>query len=228
MPDMQQNIFSPGKNKAIRLMLPLIAVFCLSNPVSFSQMNYGEMKNAGLFKKKLNETTQSINTLESAFTQEKNLSVISEKIVSSGLFYFKKEKLLRWEYTEPFSYIIIINNDQMLVKDEAKVTRFDARSNRLFSEINNIILGCVRGTILTEDKKFKVTLMESNDFNLVKLHPLTPQLKEFFIEIRIFFDKIEYTVTRLELQESSGDFTRIEFQGKKINNPIPDENFLIK
>ena len=63
---------------------------------SFSQSQFSEMKNSTQFKKKLNEATQKINTLECDFVQEKNLSVVAEQVISKGKFYFKKENKLRW------------------------------------------------------------------------------------------------------------------------------------
>jgi outer membrane lipoprotein-sorting protein len=183
------------------------------------------MKDQESFKKELAEKTGKIATIESNFLQEKNLSVISEKIITKGKFCFKKEKKLRWEYTEPFQYLIIINGDKIFIKDENKESNINVQSNRLFDEINNIIIGSVRGTILNDDKSFNIILMENNTYDLVKLFPKTPQMKEFLQEIRIYFDKNDLTVSILEMQEASGDYTKIEFTDKKFNAPIPDETF---
>ncbi len=166
--------------------------------------------------------------MASKFIQEKNLSVISEKIITRGKFYFKKENKLRWEYTDPFRYLIIMNGEKVLIKDENKENRFDAASNKIFTEINSIMVGSIRGTILNEDKKFKIDFEENNEYNLVKLSPLSQQLKSYITEIRIFFNKINYSVSKLEIEEPSGDFTKIEFTGLKINTPVSDENFYVR
>jgi outer membrane lipoprotein-sorting protein len=153
--------------------------------------------------------------------------VISEKIITKGLFYFKKEKKLRWEYTDPYRYIIIINGDKIYIKDENRENRFDASSNKVFSEVNAIMVGCIRGTILNDDKQFSADLLENAEFFLVRLHPLTPRLKGSIEEIRIFFDKKSFTVARLEMHESSGDFTKIDFTGMKMNTIVADEVFSV-
>jgi outer membrane lipoprotein-sorting protein len=202
-------------------------VFFLVCP-SFSQSQFSGMNNPTQFKKKLNEATKKINTLECDFVQEKNLSVVAEQVISKGKFYFKKENQLRWEYTDPFSYIIIIRNNEIYVKDESKESHFDAQSNKIFGEINHIIVGSIRGTILNDEKNFRVNFLEGNDLNMVRLYPKTPGLKNFFSEISIYFDRLDYTVTRFEILESSGDNTRIVFSNKKQNLPVPDEKFHIK
>jgi outer membrane lipoprotein-sorting protein len=213
------------------LPIPIIyifSLFILSGINGFSQPGFTRMKNPQQFSKSLAETTQATLTIESKFVQEKNLSVISEKIITQGKFYFKKENRLRWEYTDPFRYLIIMNGDKVLIKDEKKENRFDAASNKVFTEINSIMVGSIRGTILNEKKKFNIDYQESSEFNLVKLIPLSPQLKLFIAEIRILFNKVNFTVSRLEIEEPSGDFTKIEFTGLKINSPVSDEIFSVR
>jgi outer membrane lipoprotein-sorting protein len=208
--------------------LLISAIFILSMLNGFSQPGFTLMKNPQQFSKSLAETTQATNTIESKFIQEKNLSVISEKIITRGKFYFKKENKLRWEYTDPFRYLIIMNGDKVLIRDEKKENRFDAASNKVFTEINSIMVGSIRGTILNEKTKFNIDYLESTEFNLVKLSPLSQQLKVFIAEIRIFFNKVNYTVSRLEIEEPSGDFTKIEFTGLKMNTPVSDEIFSVR
>jgi outer membrane lipoprotein-sorting protein len=193
-----------------------------------AQTGFSTMKNQEQFKNALTETTRRTLTMESKFTQEKNLDVISEKILSSGSFLFKQENKLRWEYTAPFRYLIVMNGDKILVKDESKENRFDASSNKLFSEINAIMIGCIRGTILGNDKQFTFDYLENSEFYLLRLHPLSAKLKGSLSEIRVFLDKKTYLVSRLEIHEASGDFTKILFSGMKINTVLSDEVFKIK
>ncbi len=209
------------------LPVPAMLIFVLFPVLLPAQGPFLPMKDPDVFKKKLGESTRSTNTLRSDFTQVKNLSVMADRIVSKGKFYFRKEKQLRWEYTEPFSYCIIMNDDRVWIRDESKETRFDARSNRMFREINGIMIGCVRGTILNDGKNFKSVLQENPDLYLVKLYPQNPQFREFLAEIRICFDRANLSVRRLEMVEASGDDTRIDFTGTRINQPLDDELFRI-
>jgi outer membrane lipoprotein-sorting protein len=63
---------------------------------------------------------------------------------------------------------------------------------------------------------------------MVKLKPLPGQLTGYIAEIRIYFNKNNFCVSRLEIEEPSGDYTKIEFQGLKINTLVSDENFSIR
>jgi outer membrane lipoprotein-sorting protein len=206
--------------------LPAMILALLLLPILASaQKNFTGIKDPSGFKRKFNEAAVNISTIESSFTQEKNISLLSDKVVSKGKFFFKKEKQLRWEYTDPFPYLVIFSNDRIYIRDESKETWFDSRENKMFGEINAIIVGSVRGTLFSDEKRFASIFSESASQYLVKLKPLAPQLKEYLSEIRIFFDKTDMTVSGLEMEELSGDYTKITFTGKKLNTDIPDEKF---
>jgi len=185
-------------------------------------------KDSERITKYITDASLSITTIRSDFTQVKELSVLSEKIISKGKFFFKKEKMLRWEYTDPFKYLIIINNDQLLVRDDNRENRISLQSNKVFREVNNIIMGAVRGTLLVDTKNFRSTLFDDNAAYLCILVPQNPKLKEALSEIWLWFNKNDYTVDKLDLREASGDYTRITFTGKKLNTVIDDENFSIR
>jgi outer membrane lipoprotein-sorting protein len=202
----------------------LVITAWISVQTVFSQTGFSEMKNPTEFITKLNQSTLRITTLTSNIIQEKNLSILSEKITTKGHFFYKKEKNLRWEYTDPFPYLIILKDDRIFIKDEDKANQFDVHSNKMFSEINNIMIGCIRGSILKDEKNFTATYFENASYYLVKLRSLAG-LKEFLKEIWLYFDKHDYTISKLEMYESSGDFTKINFTDKKLNVPVPDEKF---
>lgn len=178
-------------------------------------------------KNHVKEAARNTQTISCDFIQEKKMTMIAEKIISGGRFYLKKEKMLRWEYLQPFAYLIIIKNDHVSVKDEYSVNHFNVQSNKVFLEINNVILGSIQGTLLTDGQNFSATFFENPSSWTVKLKTLNPKLKEFISEIIIYFDRKDYTVDRLDMNETGGDCTRIDFTAKKLNQPIADEKFMV-
>jgi outer membrane lipoprotein-sorting protein len=208
-------------NRGLTLVFFLLCVF-----ISPTQGQFAEIKDRAGFNQKFSESSKNTQTIEATFTQEKNLSVLSEKIISRGNFLFKKENKLRWEYTDPFRYLILLNNGIMVIQDEDKKSKVDIRNNKMLTEINSIIIGCVQGNIFRDEKKFRSSIYESSNSYMVKLKPLDRALSEYLSEIRIFFNKNTLAVSRLEIHEPSGDYTRIDFSGIKINTMIPDAKFL--
>jgi outer membrane lipoprotein-sorting protein len=203
------------------LLLPVLAVTAGAQTRPLSSADAVQVS------KRISETSKNILSIEANFIQTKELSVIKEKIISRGIFYFKKEKMLRWEYTDPFPYLIIFNNDRIYVKDEDRENHINIQSNKVFREINNILIGAVKGTLLSDSKNFQCSITDRHDQYQSVLVPKNPRIKETLSEIVLFFNKSDYTVEKLVLREVSGDYTIIEFNGKKINQNLGDEKFSI-
>jgi outer membrane lipoprotein-sorting protein len=197
-------------------------------PGALSAQKWVDVKDPEALTKQIREATQKINTIECSFSQEKNMSVIAEKILSKGKFYLKKPGKLRWEYTDPFNYLIIISNNQLFVKDENSENKINLETSKVFREINNIIIGAVQGTLLNDKTNFNTRLFEIPGAYIARLEPKNARIKESLKEIRLFINRQDLSVDKLEMVESSGDFTSISFQAKKFNTPIADEKFVVK
>lgn len=185
------------------------------------------LKDSTTFKQKMQEQSKLISSMESNFTQEKYLSVMSEKIVTKGHFYFKKINMLRWEYTDPYKYIIAINKDKMLIKDNNKITKYDINSNKMFKSINEMMMNTVQGNLLN-NKDYKPAYYESEKNYLVELTPVQKAAKDFLKNIYLYIDKTDYAVVKVKLTEPGDDYTTIDFTDRKTNQPIADEKFTVK
>jgi outer membrane lipoprotein-sorting protein len=208
-------------------ILLLVMLMLLSWSAVFSQNSFKPMRDTVSFKKSLEASAQKTNTIKSDFVQEKNLSVLSEKIISKGQFYFKKSNFLRWEYTTPFQYIIALNGDNVMIKDGNKVSKYDVQSNKMFKEINDMMVGMVQGKLLG-NKSFKINYLEDEKYFIVQSIPLQKNKKEFLKEIYLFFDKKDIAVSKINFVEPSGDYTDIAFTSRQMNVEIPNEKFIIK
>lgn len=179
------------------------------------------------FKEQFVVIAKKTGSIKSDFVQEKNLSMLSEKIVSKGKFWFKKDNMLRMEYNKPFEYLMILNKDNMYIKDGQKENKVSTKSSKLFQQINKITIDCVQGTVFN-NPDFTTKEYESKNTYLIELSPAGKALKEFFKTINVIIDKNDYEVTTIEMNEKSGDNTIIRFTNREINPAIPDATFAIK
>jgi outer membrane lipoprotein-sorting protein len=203
-----------------------ILIILLLPFVSFSQ-TFKALKDTTTLKQKIESMSKSTTSIEADFIQEKNLSMLSEKITSKGHFVFKKENLLRWEYASPSKYLIVINKEKVIIKDEKKTTKYDMNSNKVFKEINDIMLSCVQGTIF-KSNKFKTSYFENEKGYKLELIPQAKNMKETFKKINLYFDKNVTSVSKMEMVEVSEDITTIDFLNKKLNAPISENTFMVK
>jgi outer membrane lipoprotein-sorting protein len=178
------------------------------------------------FRKKFAEYSKGIQTIKSQFVQEKNLNVLSEKIISKGIFMFKKTNLVRMEYVQPFKYLLVINKDKITIKDAQKTNSFSSKSNKLFDHINQIVIDCMQGTAL-DNKDFKSQVFENEKQYLMVLKPQNKNLKQFFSSINIYIDRKDNSVNKIDMIESTGDNTVITFQNKQYNINLPDAEFVV-
>lgn len=188
--------------------------------------SFAPVKDEAAVRKRFAEVSQATKSIRSDFTQEKNLSMLAEKVESRGVFYFKKPNMVRLEYTQPFKYLLIMNNGKATIKDDSKTTQLDMHKTKIFQQVNNLIVDCVQGSALN-NSNFQVKIYENATQLRMDMKPLAKGLKEFFSDIIIFIDKTDYSVNKMQMNELSGDNTVITFSNKKINGDIPDAVFTV-
>ena len=188
---------------------------------------YRALKDTAGLKVLVNNYSKNLVTLESNFTQLKYLSVLTEPNISKGYFCFKSGAI-RWEYTVPFAYLIIINNNRLFVVDDKKSNSFDLSASKAFMALNASLGKIMQGNVLNDAKDFSCRYFENETTYKLILSPKDKDLKSFFNQIVIYFDKKLFSVSRVVMIELSGDQTDIEFLNRKINAPIPDEKFNVK
>src|SRR5581483_5783136 len=142
-----------------KIILSLLIIFG-SHFVKGQSAGYVPVADQNKFTEQFAAVAKKTETIKSDFVQEKNLSMLSEKITSKGKFWFKKENLLRMEYEKPFEYLMILNKDNIYIKDGKKESRVSVKSNKIFQQINKIIVGCVQGDVLN-NPDFKMRAYEN-------------------------------------------------------------------
>jgi outer membrane lipoprotein-sorting protein len=195
--------------------------YCKGQYPGYALINHPET-----FKNAFARATAVIESIQSDFSQEKSLTMLSEKINSTGKFWYRKKNKLRMEYIRPYPYLMILNEGKIFIKEGQKENKVSAGSNKVFQQVNRILIDCVAGTML-DNPEFQSRVFESAGSFLVELSPLTKNLKELYKNINIVIDKKDYTATAIELFELSGDITIIRFQNKELNAFIPDSVFNI-
>ncbi|MDC0231033.1 outer membrane lipoprotein carrier protein LolA [Aureispira] len=153
--------------------------------------------------------------------------MLSEDIESNGKLYFKSENDLRWEYTAPLNYLIILRNGKISIKDEGKVSSYDLSGNKTFQKINQMIIKSIHGDLLIDQSNYKYEFNESKISFLVVMYPKEKKVQEFLQSIKIYFSKKDYSVEQVQMMEQSGDYTLMKFKNKKINENISDQTFII-
>jgi len=213
------------KDFSVSVLLIVVFLYC-SNVASAQYDGYNPIADLTGFKKKFVIESAKVVSITSDFTQEKTLTALTEKITSSGKFWFKRSNRVRIEYLKPFVYLMIMDGDKMLVRDNEKENKINVKSNKLFQQVNRIMIDCVQGTIL-DSKDFTTKVFEDDKVFLLEMTPVSKALREFFQTIVLRVDKHDYSVNSIEMNEPEGDKTIISFKNKRLNEQVADAVFAL-
>ena len=186
------------------------------------------VKDTSLMKKKVRSYSGNLTTLECAFVQKKSMSLFTKPVESGGFFFYRNGNQVRWEYTTPFHYLIIINDGKMTVRDESGESSFDLTAVESFAALSKRLSSFMKGDVVEEDGDFRRRYDENGLFYRIRMYPLAEDLKSYFSVIDVYFDKNNPGVARVVMRENNGDVTDIEFVNRKLNQTIPDSKFTTK
>jgi outer membrane lipoprotein carrier protein len=176
----------------------------------------------------ITQAASAMKTMQCDFIQTKHLRMLNDKMTSKGRMYYQQTNRLRWEYTSPYSYTFILNDDKVLLKNKQRNDVIDVNKNKLFREIARIMMNSVVGTSLTDDKSFKSTIATNGNEWIASLLPQRKDLKQLFQKIILHFSKKNAMVKQVELIERNGDKTVIELNNIRTNEKISADMFTIR
>lgn len=207
----------------------LILIFLISVTSSYAQPGNGFVKvgDVSSFKSSLAKNYKNVNTLSSDFKQVKTVSLLDEEIVSKGKFYYGQQDKIRIEYLQPYKYLMVINNGQMLVKDEQKSNKINAKGSKVLQSVNQVMVDCMSGNVF-QNKDFKVTAYMNKSNYLLYLVPVTTDMKKMFERIEVYLHNMNMDVDRLVMVEKGGDTTDMEFSNTKHNVSLNEGLFKVK
>lgn len=210
-----------------RGLMILSGFLLLAGQILAQNAGFKPVADATSFRQQFAKAAQQTRTIQADFIQEKNLSMLSDKITSKGKFWFKKEDKVRMEYQQPSYYLLVINGKDIRTKDSQKEHKVSAKSNKLFEQINKITIDCVKGSML-DNKDFTSRILENNQYYQLEMVPVSTALKQYFKAIHLLVDKKDFSVSGIRMLEVSGDDTNITFLHKQLNADISDAIFAVK
>ena len=175
----------------------------------------------------VNRTAEGIHTLQGRFTQVKTMSFLNDKMTSTGMLYLTDKGQLRWEFTSPYSYIFIINDNQVTIRSGKKTQNIDMKSSRLFEGIARIMVNSMTGRCLQKNGDFDVEMYTRGTEWIAWLTPKKAQMKKMFKLVKLHFSSTQNMVTSVEMTEPSGDNTVIELKDITLNQPVDEAVFTL-
>ena len=174
---------------------------------------------------KINVAVSKIETMQCDFVQTKHMKMLNNKMVSTGIMAYKQSDKLRWEYKKPYTYVFILNGTKVYLKKESRNDVIDIKQNKVFKSIAEIMMNSVIGKCLTNNKEFKVSILDVNNQWVASLIPQKKELKQMYSKIILYFGKANSIIQKVEMIEKNGDKTIIELKNVKLNKPVNANSF---
>ena len=170
---------------------------------------------------KIKNQSVSLKTLKVNFTQEKTSKLFTDKVVSKGNMAYKKSNMLRWSYTSPKKYAIILNKKGAFFKNEKGSVQ-----NKMIEGLCKLLLRTINGDGLVESNGFTTSYYRCADQSLlVLMKPTDKTMKEMYTSIEVYLDPTSLMATKVKLNEKKGDVTNITFSNHKKDIAIADSEF---
>ena len=173
----------------------------------------------------LTEAAASMQTLQCRFVQEKTSTMLAEPSVAEGTMHYVSPDRMRWEYTSPYAFALVVNGDHIIKVTEGKAEKLEGNSSRMYQGIVSIIMGSASGKKLFDMSVFDVVMFDDDTFWRAEMTPKRRDMKRMFSQLVFRFDKKTNGISRVEFKDAGGDVTLIRFEDIKLNEAIGEKVF---
>ncbi len=180
------------------------------------------------FFAKITQVSKNTKNLSCDFTMTKSSTLLQEGNESKGKMYFQNPHKLRWEYTSPNKSALIVNEQNVVLKNGDGSINTNVNT-RMLKGLSDVIISTIDGSGLQDEKNFTTSLVfTSNGMGPCILY-LTPKgrLANMYKTIEITFTQ-DYLATSIQLNEQNGDSISIRFANRKTNQPIDQKLFNVQ
>lgn len=174
---------------------------------------------------KIGKATSAMSSMQCAFTQEKSMKMLSKKMLSSGVMYYKQANKLRWQYTKPYDYTFILNGDKVRIKSAKTTKKINVQGDKMFRQVSNIILNTMTGGSLRSSADFTVEMYKTGNIYFARLYPKKKELKQIYKQMEIYFNPELTMVSSVKMEEKTGDVTVVKLSNVKTNVKIDEKMF---
>lgn len=166
----------------------------------------------------LTEAAATMQNLQCRFVQQKSSSMLAEPTVSEGMMTYIAPDKMRWEYTNPYAFALVVDGDRIVKETEGVTETLDGKSGRMYQGMVDLIMGSASGKQLFEASVFDVVLYDEEPYWRAEMNPKRRDMKRMFKQLKFRFDKTSNVISSVEFVEVGGDVTTIQFLDIKINS----------
>jgi outer membrane lipoprotein carrier protein len=175
--------------------------------------------------RQLTQVASTMQSMQCRFVQEKTSSMLAEPSVAEGTMHYAAPDRMRWEYTAPYAFALVVNGERLVKVTDGKVEVLEGNAGRMYQGMVNLIIGSASGKKLFDTTVFDIVFYDDNGFWRADMTPKRRDMKRMFSQLVFRFDKKTNGISRVEFVSANGDITSIRFEEIKVNEAIEDKVF---
>jgi outer membrane lipoprotein-sorting protein len=175
--------------------------------------------------RQLTQVASMMQSMQCRFVQEKTSSMLAEPSVAEGTMHYAAPDRMRWEYTTPYAFALVVNGERLVKVTDGKAEVLEGNAGRMYQGMVNLIIGSASGKKLFDTTVFDIVFYDDNGFWRADMTPKRRDMKRMFSQLVFRFDKKTNGISRVEFVSANGDITSIRFEEIKVNEAIGDKVF---
>jgi outer membrane lipoprotein-sorting protein len=180
----------------------------------------------------LQRTLATVNTVESDFVEEKQLTMLDHTLVIHGHFALEKPDRMIWIISDPMQCVFSLSGEDIKQWDsESKVVSdFNAQGNPTFQAVSDQLKGWFSSDYKLLKQSYSVSVTSQDPLTL-EFVPLPNTMSAgMFGRVVVTFGKDEKYITSMQIQEAgenAGNLTTIRYVNTHINEPVQPQTWEI-
>lgn len=175
--------------------------------------------------RQLTQVASTMQSMQCRFVQEKTSTMLAEPSVAEGTMHYAAPDRMRWEYTAPYAFALVVNGERLVKVTDGKAEVLEGNAGRMYQGMVNLIIGSASGKKLFDTTVFDIVFYDDNGFWRADMTPKRRDMKRMFSQLVFRFDKKTNGISRVEFVSANGDVTSIRFEEIKVNEAISDKVF---
>jgi outer membrane lipoprotein-sorting protein len=212
------------------MRLPAIAIVC-GSAILLALPLWAESNAVTASLHDLQQSLAGTTNVQSDFVQEKRLSMLQQNVVIKGRLAVEQPDRFSWQVTEPIRYTLILEGTTLRQWDEpsGRVQQMSLAGNPVFGVVATQLRAWFAGQL--------DSLLQDFDAEIEAMSPspriaFTPREGSFarkaIRRVTLTFREDRRYIQSMEIDELSGDQTRMTFSNTVLNAPIDPQAWEVK
>lgn len=189
-----------------KFLLPALLLLPVLQTAAAQGLSSDEMK------KQILESGSRMESIVCDFVQTKTMSLLDEKMVSTGKMTYVSPDVLAWEYSSPVNYAFRMKGSTVSLERDGALETFDVNGNKMIREIARLIMGSIAGNSISDENAFSTSVEDAGGEWIVTMVPKRKEAMKLWSSLVLHFSPERRCATGFVMNETSGDVTAIDFK----------------